>query len=122
MGRARLDPSRSLTEQERAWLVQGLKTLASGEYFGGERWVDLASRKVKPLDDPIDPSYWLTQLDSLLVVGQCDCGERNCHTVQFEDFGTGPVIAMVSSGTDDDRMLNIFINEQTGRLVEMEII
>jgi hypothetical protein len=120
MGRTPLN--RELTSQERAWLRSGLASLATGEYFGGGSWINTETGAAKPLDEPVDPSYWLEQIDTLRVVGQCDCGEPNCHTVQFQDFETGSVRGLVSYHTEDGRILNILINERTGRIAEPEVI
>ncbi len=113
---------RPLTDQERAWLIRGLNSLATGEYADGGRWIEKKTGEVKPLDPPQDPSSWLDQVDSLRVIGQCNCGEPNCHTVQFQDFEGSQVVAIVTYHTEDGRLLNVLINERTGRIAELEII
>lgn len=113
---------RDLTKQEKEWLFKGLSTLESGKYFGGGRWVDTENGEFKPLDDPIDPAFWINQIDSLRVIGQCECGEPNCHTVKFQNFERGKSVALVCDSTDDKRMLIIHINEDNGLIAELEII
>ncbi|QQS42118.1 MAG: hypothetical protein IPM63_04010 [Acidobacteriota bacterium] len=110
-----------MTEQEREWLVLGLETLRTGEYFGGGNWVDLETNKAKELDQPLDPQPFLQQIDELRVVDKCPCGEARCHTVTFQNFEIGKSVAIVCSSTKDSRMLIIHINEDTGRLAELEI-
>ncbi len=59
-----------MTDQERAWLMRGLESLPTGEYQGGGKWVEVATNKVKPVDEPINSAFWLQQIDGLTVVGQ----------------------------------------------------
>ena len=113
--------NRALTKQERDWMVRGLETLRTGEYFGGGKWVELDTNKKKELDQPIDPGPYLHQIDELRVVDKCTCGEPKCHTVKFQNFEIGKSVAIVCSSTEDKRMLIIHINEETGRLAELEI-
>jgi hypothetical protein len=116
-----IDP-RPITDQEREWLKRGLETLPTGEYEGGGTWIDMETNEVKPLDEPIDPTFWLDQVDGLTVVGQCMCGESNCHTVRFRRAGAGSIVALATSATSDGRMLIIHIDDDSGELAELEII
>lgn len=86
--------------------------------------MDVESGEVLPLDDPIDPLPYLTQIQELRVVSKCGCGDPNCHTIRFQNFGPGPrtSVAIVTYHTEDDRMLIIFEDEETGMLSELEII
>jgi hypothetical protein len=119
-----MDPiaPRPITDQERTWLERGIETLPTGEYQGGGKWVAVDTNKIKPLDEPIDPTYWLQQLDGLTVVAQCLCGESNCHTVRFRRSGAGRLVALATSSTPDRRMLIVHIDEDSGELAELEII
>jgi hypothetical protein len=114
--------NRELTEQEKNWLIDGLKTLETGEYFGGGRWIDLDTNETKEHDEPIDAEFFIAQIDELRVVDKCTCGEANCHTVKFQNFEVGKSVAIVCSATEDKRMLIIHINEDTDKLAELEII
>jgi hypothetical protein len=114
--------NRKLTQKETDWLKQGLATLQTGEYFGGGRWIDIETDETKPLDESIDNKFFLDQIETLRVVYECECGQSNCHTVHFQHFEKGKSVAIVSSSTDDKRMLIILINEDTGCLSELEII
>ncbi len=113
--------NRELTEQETNWLISGLKTLETGEYFGGGSWVDLDKNKTKELDEPLDADFFLEQIEGLRVIDKCPCGEATCHTVKFQNFEIGKSVAIVCSSTEDKRMLIIHINEDTGQLAELEI-
>ena len=114
--------SRELTIQEREWLIRGLSSLETGEYFGGNRWIDTKTGEIKAIDEPIDPKFWLDQIDNLRVVGKCGCGKPSCHTVQFQNFEKGKIETIVSYYTEDKRILNISIHEDSGLLAELEII
>jgi hypothetical protein len=85
-------------------------------------WIDTETGKTKLLEEPIDPKFWLEQIDHLRVVGKCRCGKSKCHTVQFQHFQKGKVEAIVSYYTDDRRMPNIHAHEDSGLLAELEII
>jgi hypothetical protein len=113
---------RPLTTQEKDWLIRGLHTLGTGEYFGGGNWIDLQTKEKLPLDEPVDPSFLLDQIDNLRVIGQCECGEANCHTVQFQHYQRGRSVAIVCYHTEDKRQLIIHINEDSGLLAELEVI
>ncbi len=113
---------RKLSEQEKLWLICGLNTLKTGEYFGGGKWVDVATNETKELDEPIDAQFFLEQIDGLRVVRKCNCGDATCHTVMFQNFETGKSVAIVCGNTEDKRMLIIHINKDTGLLAELEII
>lgn len=114
--------NRKLIKQERDWLISGLNSLKTGEYFGGGRWIDTETGETKQLDEPIDPKYWLDKIDNLRVISKCNCGESNCHTVQFQNFEPKKVVALVCDSTDDGRMLIIHIHEDSGLIAELEII
>ncbi|HEY0048829.1 MAG TPA: hypothetical protein VGB68_06075 [Pyrinomonadaceae bacterium] len=114
--------NRPLTEQEKEWMIRGLKTLETGEYFGGGNWIDTKANEIKPLDEPVNSEYFLNQIDNLRVVGKCNCGAPDCHTIQFQHFDKGKSASLVCYHTEDNRMLIILINEDTGKLAELEII
>ena len=111
---------RPLTDQEKEWLKQALALLPTGEYFGGGRWVDALTGEVAPPDPPIDPEPYLKQLDSLMVVGRCQCGDPRCHTVWFQPQRCRSYV-LVHTSTGDGRELVVFVDSE-GRLTELEVI
>jgi hypothetical protein len=113
---------RPLTKQEKDWLLRGLKTLETGEFFGGGNWIDVENKRRKKLDKPVNANFLLEQIDELQVTEKCNCGEPNCHTVKFQNFEIGKSVAVVCYHTEDKRMLIIHINENNGKLAELEII
>lgn len=113
---------RELTKQEKNWLYQGLQTLRTGEYFGGGNWIEMETGKIKPLDEPIDPQFFLNQIIWLRVISKCDCGESNCHTVKFQNYNKRNTVALVTTYIEDGRMMIIHIDEESGLLVELEVI
>lgn len=113
---------RPLTERERAWLVQALFLLPTGEYMGGGRWVDEETGEVAPLDPPVDPAPYLAQLDGLVVVERCGCGNHACETVTFRGYRPGHAVALVHTETDDGRVLIVYVDEETDELVELEVV
>lgn len=105
--------NRKLTVQEKKWLIRGLNSLKTGEYFGGGRWVDMETGETLPPDEPIDPQPFLEQINNLRVIYKCKCGDKNCHTIHFQHFRKGKSVAIVNYYTEDDRMLIIFIDEES---------
>jgi hypothetical protein len=113
---------RPLTAEERAWLIRGLQMLPTGHAFGGGLSTNYHTGEVLPLDPVVDPAPYLSQLDELRVREICDCGEPECHTVHFQHYVFRKSVPLVYSHTEDDRLLNIFVNKDTGLLAELEII
>jgi hypothetical protein len=89
--------NRELTKQEKNWLIRGLKAIENGENY-------------------------LKQINDLRVIEKCDCGEINCHTVQFQHFEKGKSVGLVNDSTDDGRMLIILVHENNEMITELEII
>ncbi len=111
-----------MTEQEKNWLIRGLKTLETGEYRGGGKWIDGKTGKVKPLDEPKNAEPFLRQIDEIEVIYKCACGEPDCHTIRFQNFERGKCGAMVTTATEDGRMLIIDVHRETNLLAGLEII
>ena len=114
--------NRKLTEQEKKWLIRGLNSLKTGKYFGGGYWINVKTGKTLPLDEPIDPRPFFDQIDDLRAIYKCKCGDKNCHTVHFQHYRRGRSDAIITYYTKDGRMLIIFVDEETGKLSELEII
>lgn len=113
---------RPLTTKEKAWLHRALSLLPAGEYLVGGQWEDVETGEVKPLDPPIDPGPYLAQIDSLVVVSKCKCGNPGCHTVDFQHFRSGKSVALVHTHTEDGRELIVFEDEETNFLTQLEVI
>lgn len=113
---------RPLTDQEKAWLRQALSLLPTGEYLGGGRWRDVKTGETKPLDPPVDPEPYLAQIEELVVVDRCRCGNLKCHTVDFQHYRPGRSVALVHTNTEDGRELIVFEDEETGKLTQMEVV
>lgn len=113
---------RLLTKQEREWLCLAISLLPTGEYLGGGRWKDVKTGETKPLDPPIDPEPYLAQIENLMVVARCGCGDPNCHTVDFQHYRPGRSVALAHTNTDDGRELIVFEDEETGHLTQLEVI
>lgn len=112
---------RPITTHERVWLIRGLNLLRTGEYVGCHA-VDLETGKPPTPGPPVDPQPYLDQLDQLTVIHQCACGQKNCHTVSFQQSQHGAVRPLVMHGTGDGRWLIICVNHTTKELAQLEII
>lgn len=138
----RLMRPRPITAQERAWLVRGLRILATGQYVGCHV-LNLTTRSYPPPGPPIDPRPYLDQLDRLRVVSRCRCGQNNCHKVGFEQSAKAVtragrvrgedrrdatkqtksrgLAALVHYHTGDGRYLIITVDPDTKELAELVI-
>ena len=112
---------RKITPKERAWLIRGLNSLATGEYVGCHA-VDLSTWQKPQPGPPIDPQPYLDQLDKLVVVEKCKCGQRKCHTVTFRQSKAGRSVGLVKHKAEDGRWLIICVNMKTRELSELELI
>jgi hypothetical protein len=122
---------RKLTSNERKWIILGLKTLKKGEYSGGGHWIDLKTRKIKDKDKPIDPKFFLDQVDNLRVISMCKCKSCRANNKYIIDFNYdkskgGSKIGIVNYSIEYKpklwRNLIIFVNDKTGQLTSMEIV
>ena len=114
---------RKITPQERAWLIHGLESLRTGEY--ATHSIDLDTGKNPPPTLPIDPQPYLDQIDKLVVVNECRCGVKTCHTVKFRqsaEVNPRNIRTLVWTLTDDCRTLIVSVNVSTNELVDLEII
>ena len=112
---------RPLTVQERSWLIRGLESLRTGEYVGYHA-VNLATGKKPSLGPPINPQPYLDQLDDLVVIEKCNCGQKNCQTVKFRRVNPKKIETLVMHNTEDGRWLVITAHKDTHKLAELEVI
>lgn len=119
--------ARKLTSEEKKWLSIGLNTLKSGEYRGGGHWINIKTSKIKEKDNPIDPGFFLKQIDNLKVIAtkkskdfkliinfavdKSQAGNNNClvnYSIEYR-----PKLW---------RNLLIFVEDKAGQLTSMEIV
>lgn len=112
---------RKITTKQRAWLIRGLHSLSTGEYVGCHA-VDVATGTHSLPGKPVDPKPYLAQLDKLVVVAKCGCGQKTCHTVTFRQSKAHRHSNLVFTKTGDGRSLIIDVNCETGELAGLEIV
>jgi hypothetical protein len=112
---------RKITTRERAWLIRGLNSLRTGAYVGTHA-INLDLGTNPPPGPPVDPQPYLDQIDKLIVVKKCRCGQKNCYTVTFRQSHLGRSVGLVMHYTEDDRRLIICVNNKSRELSELEII
>lgn len=107
--------SRPLSNEEKNTLTSTLALMETGEEVG---YMD-------PIG-PADPTPYLSQIDSLVVSSECGCGQLGCRSVFFTEEYKGKSmfegVAPVAHGERDNAMVIIYAHNETGELVEMEII
>ena len=122
---------RKLTAYEKKWLIFGLNTLQKGEYAGGGHWIDVKTGKLKKKDEPIDPKFFLDQVDSLRVINtyknkSSQLKDKHIIDFEFDKSKGGSNVNIVNYSIEYKpklwRNLLIFINDKTGQLTSMEIV
>lgn len=114
--------NRKLTKQEKKWLIYGLKTLETGEYRGGGKWIDGKTGKIKSLDEPKSAELFLRQIDEIRVVRKCDCGQPECYTIKFQNYEPRKCGVMIETVTEDGRIMLIDVHNETQIPAGLEII
>lgn len=66
--------------------------------------MDEKTGEFMPLDPTVDPAPYLEQVDGLVVIGGCTCGQPGCKTVFLEGYRLGQARALVHTETDDGRV------------------
>jgi hypothetical protein len=70
----------------------------------------------------VDVDELYQQVDSLVVIGKCQCGDPMCHTVQFQHYKVGQSSEIFSTVLDDSRTMSIFVNRMTGMLSGLQVV
>lgn len=113
--------SRELTEQEKSWLVSGLKTMATGTHEAGAR-IRLGGGQLLGLAQPRNPSFYLAQVPGLRVIDEYKSEAEDIYWVKFHHPPQGASVGLVSSLTEDGRFLIILVDEKTRFIRELEIV
>lgn len=58
----------------------------------------------------------------MVANGGCGCGNPACETVFFQHYRSGRVAPLVQAETDDGRVLIVYVDEETKKLVELEVV
>ena len=111
-----VDYPRPIEQFEKEYLLRGLVML------------DEAKPIPIPGEDGTGAVAWIykeelvMQIDSLVVIGRCQCGDPNCHTVQFQHHRGGHSEKIVELALDDGRTLSIYVDRERGLLSQLEVI
>lgn len=103
---------RPLTEQEKEWIKKCLSTLPKKKVFISKDGIFLP---------PTNPKPYLEQIDSLIVIDKCSCGDPNCHSIKFQHFQEKGSYAIAITSLEDGRFAILYTNEE-GFLSELEVI
>lgn len=111
-----LDYPRPINRTEKEFLIRGLGVLDKSKPIpvpgeDGRRAVNWVY-----MDDLV------MQIDSLIVIGKCQCGDPNCHTIQFQHHRCGQSEKIVELSLEDGRILSIYIDRERGLITQLEII
>ena len=63
-----------------------------------------------------------SQVDSLVVIGICQCGDPDCHTVQFQHYSPGQSLEIIKTDLEDGRTISISINQKSGQISGLQIV
>lgn len=108
---------RPINKTEKNLILKGLAEIGSNG--GTIKVLDAQGRKAVC---SVEPEELRSQIDSLVIIGKCQCGDPDCHTVQFQHFQPGCSYKIVETKLEDDRTMRIFINGENGLLSGLEII
>ncbi len=97
-------------------------TMERGEHFGGGVLTEEKTGQVKPRDKAVNPSFFLDQVDSLIVTDMCRCGQADCHTVYFQHYRGEPTGAIAFHFADDGHTVIVHVDDKTGKIGELEVI
>ncbi len=72
----------------------------------------------------LDINDYLSQISSLRVIEECDCGDPTCHSVRFQNYEAGNSHGF-ADGTAKDKdnkafMVTLFVNSATNMISELE--
>ncbi|MBU1024320.1 hypothetical protein KKB99_08580 [bacterium] len=70
----------------------------------------------------IDRKNLESQVDSLMVIGICQCGDPDCHTVQFQHYSPGLSSPAIQTRLKDGRSLSIFVNHKSGLISGLQVV
>jgi hypothetical protein len=102
---------------EKDYIIKGIESLGNN---GSPIPVELEDGKAGIFW--LDNDEFINQLDSLIIIGKCQCGDPECHTVQFQHYRAGYSIKLVEMILEDGRIMRIFINRELGLVSGLEII
>lgn len=109
---------RSLTDREKELLTSTLELMRTGDH----EILDLGEFAAPPED----PTPYLLQIPNLMVSSKCPCKQEECESVWFTEqykggnfYGVHPV---AQTQIDSGQMVFVFAHDQTGELVELEVI
>ena len=88
-------------------------------------WVRAALEQ-ESRDSGLQPGRYLSQIDDLVVVEECDCGDPGCFSVHFSGYESGTsrglADATVELGNGNQIMVIVFINGGSRRISEIETL
>jgi hypothetical protein len=108
------DYPRPITQEEKEFLIRALGMLSSDEPIP----VNDASGKAVNWVQKDDLVF---QIDTLVVIGRCQCGDPDCHTIQFQYHRSGFSEKILEMVLEDERILSIYIDKEKGYLTCLEI-
>ena len=74
----------------------------------------------------LHPEPYLSQIDDLIVVEECDCGDPGCFSVRFSGYEPGHSFGLADGTVQLENgksvMVIVFIHGDTRRISEIETI
>ena len=108
---------RPITQAEKDYIMKGLDSLGPN---GSP--IPVKDEDGKQAVCWVEKEDLVNQLDSLVIVGVCQCGDPDCHTVQFQHHKAGSSSKIVEMKLEDGRSMSVYINRERGLLSGLEII
>lgn len=108
---------RSISTVEKEYLLFGISTIGEN---GNP--IPLLGEDGSTVEHMIDRGNLESQVDSLIVIGICQCGDPDCHTVQFQHYSSGLSSEVFKTELEDGRTMSIFINQKSGLISGLQIV
>ena len=105
---------RPIDQFEKEYLLRGLGMLDEAKPIQGEDGLGAVTWVYK--------DELAMQIDSLIVIGRCQCGDPDCHTIQFQHHRGGFSEKIVEMALEDGRTLSIYVDRERGLLSGLEVI
>ena len=107
-------------------LCSNVSLLMNRELSAKERYFVLEALRQEPDLSDAKRLHFLSQVDSLRVIEECDCGDPSCYSVRFSNseigYSLGFADGIVYEGTKEEMRIILFLHSESELISEMETV